>query len=73
MARDHVVLITLLRDWQNGHVERLIASVRREYLDHVVILGEVHRRRILTGYARYYSEQRARRSLAKNAPLHLVT
>ena len=34
--------------WQNGHAERLNGSIRRECLDHVVILGEVHLRRILT-------------------------
>jgi transposase InsO family protein len=58
--------------WQNGHVERLIGSIRRECLDHVVILGDVHLRRILTTYARYYNEQRTHRSLAKDTPLHRV-
>jgi transposase InsO family protein len=41
--------------WQNGHVERLIGSIRRECLDHVVIFGEVHLRRVLTAYAEYYN------------------
>jgi transposase InsO family protein len=59
--------------WQNGHVERLIGSIRQECLDHVVILGEVHLRRILTTYANYYNEQRTHRSLAKDSPLHRVT
>jgi transposase InsO family protein len=58
--------------WQNGHVERLIGSIRRECLDHVVILGEVHLRRILTTYASYYNEQRTHRSLAKDTPLHRI-
>jgi len=41
--------------WQNGYVERLIGSIRREYVDHVIILGEAHLRRILRSYARYYN------------------
>jgi transposase InsO family protein len=56
--------------WQNGHIERLIGSVRRECLDHVVILGEAHLRRILAAYATYYNEQRTHRSLPKDAPRH---
>jgi transposase InsO family protein len=44
--------------WQNGHVERLIGSVRRECLDHLVISGEAHLRRILKAYAAYYNEIR---------------
>src|SRR5258707_5532913 len=40
--------------WQNGFAERLIGSIRRECLDHVIILGEAHLRRILKSYARYY-------------------
>jgi transposase InsO family protein len=59
--------------WQNGHVERLIGSIRRECLDHVVIRGEGHLRWILTTYASYYNEQRTHRSLAKDAPLHRAT
>jgi transposase InsO family protein len=52
--------------WQNGHVERLIGSIRRECLDHVVVLGEAHLRRILTTYASYYNELRTHRSLPKD-------
>jgi transposase InsO family protein len=59
--------------WQNAHVERLIGSIRRECLDHVVILGEVHLRRVLAAYADYYNGLRTHRSLAKDAPLHRVT
>jgi len=40
--------------WQNGFAERLIGSIRREYLDHIIVLGEAHLRRILKSYARYY-------------------
>jgi transposase InsO family protein len=39
--------------WQNGHVERLIGSIRRECLDHVVVLGERHLRHLLANYATY--------------------
>ena len=38
--------------WQNGFAERLIGSIRRECLDHVIVLGEAHLRRILKSYAR---------------------
>jgi transposase InsO family protein len=58
--------------WQNGHAERLIGSIRRECLDHVVILGEVHLRRVLATYADYYNELRTHRSLTKDAPLHRI-
>jgi transposase InsO family protein len=58
--------------WQNGHVERLIGSLRRECLDHVVVLGEGHLRRILNTYASYYNELRTHRSLTKDTPLHRV-
>src|ERR1700730_10452251 len=41
--------------WQNGVVERLIGSIRRECVDHIIVLGEAHLRRILKSYARYYN------------------
>jgi hypothetical protein len=50
----------------------LIGSIRRECLDHVVILGEGHLRRILTKYADYYNELRTHRSLTKDTPLHRI-
>jgi transposase InsO family protein len=56
--------------WQNGFAERLIGSIRRECVDHVVVLGEAHLRRILTQYAAYYNELRTHRSLGKDAPIH---
>ena len=55
--------------WQNGHVERLIGSIRRECLDHVVVLNEAHLRRVLAAYASYYNQLRTHRSLAKDTPL----
>jgi hypothetical protein len=55
--------------WQNGFVERLIGSIRRECLDYVIVLGEAHLRRILKSYALYYNETRAHLALDKDAPL----
>jgi hypothetical protein len=56
--------------WENGFAERLIGSIRRECVDHVVVLGEGHLRRILAKYATYYDELRTHRSLNKDAPIH---
>ncbi|SIO63238.1 Integrase core domain-containing protein [Bradyrhizobium erythrophlei] len=55
--------------WQNGVAERLIGSIRRECVDHVIVLGETHLRRILKSYARYYNETRTHLALDKDAPL----
>jgi transposase InsO family protein len=55
--------------WQNGFVERLIGSIRRECVDHIIILGEAHLRRILRSYACYYNGIRTHRSLGKDAPI----
>jgi hypothetical protein len=61
--------IALASPWQNGFAERLIGSIRRECVDHFVVLGEVHLRRILQTYARYYNSIRTHRSLDKDAPV----
>ena len=55
--------------WQNGHAERLIGSIRRECLDHIVVFGEAHLRRILFAYADYYNEVRTHLSLFKDSPV----
>src|SRR5438067_4978138 len=55
--------------WQNGFAERLIGSIRHERVDHLVVLGEAHLRRILTKYATYYNDLRTHRSLNKDAPI----
>src|SRR6201982_4027392 len=55
--------------WQNGFAERLIGSIRRECLDHIIVFGEVHLRRILNSYAVYYNETRTHLALEKDAPL----
>jgi transposase InsO family protein len=44
--------------WQNGFAERLIGSVRRECVDHLIVLSEAHLRRILRSYAQYYNQIR---------------
>jgi transposase InsO family protein len=54
--------------WQNPYAERVIGSIRRECLDHLIILNESHLRRILREYARYYNESRPHLSLEGNAP-----
>jgi putative transposase len=54
--------------WQSPFVERLVGSVRRECLDHVIVLGEKHLRRILKSYFDYYLCSRTHLSLAKDAP-----
>ncbi|MEA2909740.1 MAG: putative transposase [Bradyrhizobium sp.] len=56
--------------WQNGHAERLIGSIRRECLDHIVIFGEAHLRQILAAYTGYYNKLRTHLSLDKDAPSH---
>jgi transposase InsO family protein len=55
--------------WQNGHTERLIGSIRRECLDHVVVFGEQHLRQLLGSYQRYYNGARTHLSLNKDAPV----
>jgi transposase InsO family protein len=55
--------------WQNGHAERLIGSIRRECLDHIVVFGEAHLRRILRAYGDYYNNIRTHLALAKDVPL----
>ncbi len=55
--------------WQNSLAERLIGSIRRECIDHLMVCGAQHLRRALRSYARYYNETRTRRSLNKDAPL----
>lgn len=54
--------------WQNGHVERLIGSVRRESLDHLVVFGEAHLRHVLKASASYYNEVRTHLFLDKDGP-----
>jgi transposase InsO family protein len=62
------VLIAPRSPWQNPYVERVVGSVRRECLDHVIILNERHLRRILRRYLDYYHGSRTHLSLVKDAP-----
>ncbi len=54
--------------WQNPFVERLIGSIRRECLDHFIILSEAHLRRLLRLYLAYYNTARPHRALDNNCP-----
>src|SRR5713226_4128414 len=56
--------------WQNGHAERLIGSIRRECLDHIIVFGEAHLRQILAACAGYYNKLRTHLSLDKDSPPH---
>jgi transposase InsO family protein len=55
--------------WQNAYAERLIGSIRREVLDHVVVFGKRYFRHLLQSYASYYNEARTHLSLNKDAPI----
>ena len=63
------VIIARRSPWQNPYVERLIGSIRRECLDHMIVLNEAHLMRILTDYVAYYHESRPHQSLGNNAPI----
>jgi len=54
--------------WQNAYAERVIGSIRQECLDHVVVIGERHLKRLLSEYVHYYNTTRTHLSLAKDAP-----
>jgi transposase InsO family protein len=62
------VVIAPRSPWQNAYAERVIGSIRRECLDHVVVIGERHLRAILTKYVEYYNDLRTHLSLGKDAP-----
>jgi len=59
---------SLRAPWQNGYVERLIGSIRRECTDHLIVVNAEHLQRILAKYATYYNEARTHVSLGKDAP-----
>jgi transposase InsO family protein len=59
---------SLRSPWQNGYVESLIGSIRRECTDHLIVFSEEHLLRILAKYATYYNEVRTHVSLGKDAP-----
>ena len=55
--------------WQNGSAERLIGSIRRECLDHIIVLNEAHLIRVLSEYFEYYHSDRPHQSLDGNSPV----
>jgi putative transposase len=63
------VLAAARSPWQNAYVERLIGSIRRECLDHVIVLNKSGLRRILKSYLDYYERSRTHLSLGKDAPI----
>src|SRR5881397_588554 len=64
------VVIAPRSPWQNAYAERVIGSIRRECLDHVVVIGERHLREILSKFVDYYNRIRTHLSLSKDAPEH---
>jgi putative transposase len=62
------VLTAARSPWQNPFAERLIGSIRRDCLDHVIVLSERHLRRVLAGYFAYSHRTRTHLSLTKDAP-----
>jgi putative transposase len=55
--------------WQNAYVERVIGSIRRECLDHVIVIDDVGLRRVLASYVAYYTRSRTHLALAKDCPV----
>jgi putative transposase len=67
-ASQHKVLIAARSPWQSPYVERLIGSLRRDCLNHVIVLNEQHLRRVLRRYFAYYHGARCHLSLDGDAP-----
>jgi transposase InsO family protein len=63
------ILISPRSPWQNPYVERVIGSLRRECLNHVIVLSEAHLKRILLGYIAYYHAARPHSRLDGNSSL----
>ena len=62
-------IVTAYRSpWQNGYVERVIGSIRREFLDHVIVMNENHLRKLLKEYFHYYNYQHTHLGLNKDSP-----
>jgi hypothetical protein len=63
------VLISARSPWQTPYVERVIGSIRRDFLDHVIVLNELHLRRILASCIRYYHEASTHLGLGQDCPV----
>jgi transposase InsO family protein len=55
--------------WQNGYAERWVGTLRRELLDHVIVVGERHLLRLVRQHVAYYNEDRPYMSLDRDAPV----
>ena len=66
--RDRLFWIALKKLWQNCYAERVIGSIRRECLNHLIVIYDNHLRRILKDYFLYYNESRTHLSLDKDTP-----
>ena len=62
------IVTAYLSPWQNGYVERVIGSIRRECLDHVIVLNESHLRSVLDDYISYYNKYRTHLGINKDSP-----
>jgi hypothetical protein len=62
------IVTTYRSPWQNGYVERVIGSIRRKFLDYVIVLNENHLRRLFKEYFHYYKYQRTHLGLDKDSP-----
>ncbi|MEN8006661.1 MAG: integrase core domain-containing protein [Candidatus Krumholzibacteriota bacterium] len=62
------VIISRRSPWQNGYCERVIETIRRECLDHVIVLNEKHLRRVLKEFLAYYHDSRTHLGLEKDTP-----
>jgi transposase InsO family protein len=62
------ILTAYRSPWQNGHVERVIGNIRRECVDHLIIMNEGHLRKVLNLYIHYYNNQRTHLGLNKDLP-----
>jgi transposase InsO family protein len=62
------ILIAPRSPWQNCYAERVIGSIRREFLNHLIVINDNHLRRILKDYFRYYHQSRTHLSLDKDTP-----
>jgi len=63
------VVISARSPWQSPYVERVVGSIRRECLDHMIILGERQLKRVMRDYLRYYHESRTHLGLGKDCPV----